>query len=251
MLRISYKNSSDTEYNEKVKPGRIHPKNVLPLDLTDTWNNVIRKIQTTYWDGYYVEFAVNNDELNDVSLIQVSDNVIIRDLEQNIQITVDKTSPEDFIYNEPEQIGIGNSWKISFTFKNNRRLSNKGISVNQTNTLICQYDDGVSTDTKTFYTDFEVLDNTPDTEQGSSNNQSGINVLGRAISKRTKRAVFYLTIADANNLKDYFEKSQVITLNGTSIIQNDIAISEDFGEGLKKVQIEGLITSTVSYPSSV
>ena len=116
MLRISYKNSDALEYDQKIKEGRIHPRNIVPLDLTDTWNRVVIKVQTVYFDGYYVEFFVSNDEVNDVSFLQVADNIIIRDLEQNIEIIADKTSPEDFEYNEPEPIGIGNSWKISFKY---------------------------------------------------------------------------------------------------------------------------------------
>ena len=251
MLRILYKNNDETEYNQKFKSGRIHPKHITPLDLTDTWNGITIKVQTTYWDGYYCEYFVGNDELNDSMLIQVADEVIITDLEQNIEITADKTTPEDFIYNEPVRVGTGNSWLISLTFKDNKRLSNKGVSTNQTNNIECIYNDGVSPETKTFYTDFDVLDSVLDTEQAPSNNNDGVNILDSALTRRTKRAVFYLAISDANNLKDFFEKSQTITINGTSVIENGIASSEDYGEGLKKVLIEGVISSIRIYPSAV
>lgn len=251
MLLVLYKKKSESVYNQKWKPARIHPRFSLPIDLTDTWNGKNILIQKTVFDVFYVEFIANNDEMNDVKDIEACDDLIIRDELQNIEYVADRTTIESFIFNEPEPILPGNSWKVSFIFKTNRNVITKALPVDNTHTLICTYDDGVSPVQKTFNTDYDVFEDTKDTEQESSTDKDGIAVLDYALTQRVVRAVFYLIPDDAADLKEYFEKSQTITLDGQSVLQNGIATSEPYGEDLYKVQIECLISSEVSFPSVV
>lgn len=251
MLQILYKKKTETTYNVKFKPALIHPRFTLPIDLTDTWNGKNIIVQSTTFDSYYVEFAANNDELNNVTDIMTADNIIIRDNVQNIEYTADKSVQESFIFNEPEPIPVGNSWKVSFIFKTNRQVISKALPNSNTHTLSMTYDDGLAPVNKTYYTDFEVFEDTRDTEQESSINQNGVNVLDYALTQRIIRAVFYLDPDDASDLKEWFEKSQTMTIDGVTILENSIATSEPYGEDLYKVQLECLISSEVSFPSVV
>lgn len=251
MLEILYKKKTESTYNSKLKKALIHPRFTLPIDLTDLWNGKNVIVQSVQWDSYYCEFACDNDELNDVSDIMTADNIIIRDNVQNIEYTADKTVQESFIFNEPEPIPRGNSWKVSFIFKTNRRVISKALPNDNTHTLICTYDDGVTPAVKTFYTDFEIFEDTKDTEQESSTDKDGVNVLDYALTQKAYRCVFYLEPSDASDLKEYFEKSQTITLDGITILQNGVATMEPYGEDLYKIQLECLTSSEVSFPSVV
>jgi hypothetical protein len=251
MIHILYKKKEETEYNEKYKPVRIHPRFTLPFELTDIWNGITFLVQTVRYDSYYIEFTASNDEMNDITDIYNSDNLIIRDNTQNIEIIGDRTAQDSFIFNEPEPIGLGNTWKVSFIVKTNRQVNTKALPNSNTHELICTYDDGVSPVIKNFYTDYDIFTETKDTEQESTTDKDEVNILDYALTQRIIKSVFYLEPTDAADLKEFYEKSQSITIDGVTVLQNGIATSEPYGEDLYKIQLECLISSETSFPSAV
>ncbi len=240
MLELRYKQDSETEYGSKYKPARIHPRYVQPVDLTDTWNGVTYLAQRTSYDSYYVEFVASNDELNDFINIVNSDELIVRDNEQDIEITADKSRSDSFIFNEPEEIG-GNSWKISFIFKNQRSTITKVIPSGTTS-------NSITVNSNTYYSDYETIDININVEQLYEKNENVQEILVKSTFNKGQSIIFYNTPAVIKQLKEDLNDFASPSINGTTFYKYEIIEDTLLGDDLYKLVLNCYTDIDIQFP---
>lgn len=268
MIRISYGDGQNwidinglvrnwdnlAELYKDVSGGQVRPQpNYLAPELvTDSWNGKVSDIQHIRWDAWYLEFWIKEGEVQEASRLQSCDTIIISDLDNNLTHAVDMQTSEFLQFNEPERIADTSNWKVSFIYRTNKTIINKGVLTPlQTNTLTTAFDDGTTVTNKTFYTDFDVLATQEDSELSQHSNELGSNTTGKVVSRNSSQVVFYKTRPDANTLKEEFERAQTITLNTIPVLENRIVEYTPIGEGLIKLVVSCLTEVEVEYPLNV
>jgi hypothetical protein len=252
MVKISYKDKLNwtdldglitnwSELSEYYFNDRILTNFIQPIEVLDNWNGVDNRVQIIHWKGWYIEFNVKESSIHTINDLLVCDTVLISDLENGIEHTVDTRQSEYFQLTAGERIGQTSNIKYTLIYRTNRKVINKGLPVNNTHELDI---DGTS-----FYTDFDII-SPNEIELSQFEDEDSITVTSKVVTKDLKRLVFYLLESDAYNLRELYTNTEpdLITLDSTyTCLENRDFEPILLNEGLYRCELDFLTTSTLNF----
>jgi hypothetical protein len=161
------------------------------------------------------------------------------DYNQNISV-IDSTTIIEKLPLEINQLGIDN-YQIIVSVITNVDQDTKDLSPLETHDL------DINSGTH-FYTDYPIIQSYQDTELSQFSNESGVPITSKAITRKVTLVKLFLDEADTYNLKQLFEKSTDIEIDSVVVLSNRIVSETELANDLYEVNVECLVTATVTNP---
>lgn len=255
MIKIKFKSNVDftnssetfkaTEWQYIYKDGRIIKKNVLALDVIDNWNGIDISVQKTIWDGYTLDFDLNESQANLLTILATCNTIVIEDIDNNLTLDVDNSNSEYFTYELGDLLGQTTNYKVIINFRSNKKIINLQVATEQISYL--------KINTNYYYSDNDVIItiDTPKIETVEDNN--GLKKSVSSDYKKLLSLVFYLDENDKNNLVDDMANNDIsnITINdGTTtydVLENVIITPDNLGLDLFKCVVPCVIDANRNY----
>ncbi len=95
----------------------------------------------------------------------------------------------------------------------------------------------------TFHTDYATEPDVPDAEKDPINNEDGLPVDAKIISRQVTDIKLFLNTADKNSLKLHYEKGSAATIDTVAILYRGIVETNPLAKDLWEVDIVGLTTT--------
>ena len=254
MININFKSNTNFSNDKDVvlmenyqvlkKEGRIVKFHVPANPIIDTWNGENLVVQKTIWDGYFIEFTIDETQINMLSVIEACNDVFITDTENNQKIVVDVTNNEYFNFDIQNLIGQTSNFKVRLYFRANKKIIN-----NQIPKTTLHY---IKIGTEYFYTDLMPIFKTKEPEITSYKNVNGVDEVTSSLNKDILSFCFFLNSDDTKNLVDLLSTSDIseITLFKDSeipILENVKINPESSGRDLFKCVADCVINSKIYY----
>lgn len=99
-----------------------------------------------------------------------------------------------------------------------------------------------------FYTDYPVIQSYQDTELSQFNNEDGVPITSKAITRKVTLVKLFLDESDTYSLKQLFEKSTDIEIDAVTVLSNRIVSVTQLAYDLYEINVECLVTATITNP---
>lgn len=246
---VNFTNSSETfkatEWQYIYKDGRIIKKNVLALDIIDNWNGRDISVQKTIWDGYTLDFNLNESQANLMTILSACNTIVIEDIDNNLTLDVDNSNSEYFTYEMGDLLGLTTNYKAIINFRANKKVINLQVATEQLSYL--------KINTNFYYSDNDVIFATDTPEIETVDDNKGLKKSVSSDYKRLLSLVFYLGENDKNNLVDDMANNDIsnISVNdGTTtynVLENVIVTPDNLGLDLFKCDVPCVIDADRNY----
>lgn len=220
-VNIKYQDSQNwTNINSQVinwddlrqlyKDSRVEPAYLAPEIVTDIWNGKKHDVQHIRWGVWQLEIIVRESELQEVQRLQSCDTILIEDIGNGLNHTVDMQVSEWLNFSEPERVANTSNWKIILIYRTNKTPVNKFVPLDSKVVLI-----GGS---GTYNSKYEKLSYDGELEEIRVPWGEG----GEKLLQETNNVGFKVLLYLSDSAKEAFKNDwnqSVFTIDGTDIIR--------------------------------
>jgi len=233
----------------RKKEGQLIKTDIQPLTVIDNWNGKDIAVQKTIWDGYSLEFYINESQAHTIAVIKACTELLINDNRNGISFVADNETAEYLTIEVSDLISETSNYKVNISFRTNKKVINLQDPVNDINGLIYTSD----LVTLGFYTDIPLILSYKDAEFEDIQANNGAEVVTSSIQKKINTITFYCDESKMVDLKDIFEGNPLSRLSlkdaGFSypFVEHSIIKAEELGFNFYRCVAEIVILSKISY----
>lgn len=232
------------EYDVFVKKNsRAFPYFLAPEITSIEWNGFEYDAQLVKWDGYIIDFLIQESELHNVNnLLNVSDIRIKNTV--NGDVHYPDTRKSDFLDLEIEKIDRANVFSVNLIYRTKQTIINKNkghanskyklLLYNQNlietdaNYLLKRNIDGefntlIENNENVFFTDFEILEQSGNSEQEYVTRLSGERLL--TFGKTNTQNLMLILL---NDLQNYYLNKYINHCNIVLFVENEVFIDSGY-----------------------
>ena len=198
-----------SSFADVYKDERVQPTYFAPEIITDVWNGRKHDVQHIRHDGWRLEFYGKESELQKLSEMQSCDIILIKDIQNGLDHTVDMQVSEWLVFNDPERISNTSNWRLVLEYRTNKKIINKFNGLDDQVTLI---------GSSTYNSKYEKLSYNGELEEIRVQWGEGGEKLLQETNNKGFKVLLYLSDSEKETFKNDWNQN-VFTIDGTDIFR--------------------------------
>jgi len=220
-----------SSYAQVYKDQRVQPAYLAPEISTNTWNGVKHDVQHIRWDAWKLEFYGRESELQDLSRMQSCESILIEDIDNGLNHTVDMQVSEWLSFGEPEYQANTSNYRLILEYRTNKTIINKFEPLDNEVTL---------SGSGTYYSKYEKLSYNGELEEIAVQWGEGEDKILQETNNIGYNVLLYLSDSEKETFKNDWNQ-ELFTIDTVDIIRKLPLEITGLGENNNQILVKCII----------